>query len=389
MTNESIKNVLETQEKLRRQLEPISATVKALDANSGFQRMIKKANRNKELMRAALGPLEDLRQAGIFDQAAELTAVSQQTRDALAQVQNSFRLPKVAETAKLFREFEVSHTSNALKRYQEQASEIQQAMEAMRTPWLDMEDKLCSIGGFVELQGIGHTLRTMPVFDEHITEALRVDLGDWRDKISWPNEIFTDPLARTSFYAERGLDPALTAFPASAFEQGITIAGLKAALPPFVEAYNFEPEAEEDKDKTAFRRTNAAHDRLQRFETQIRRFIDDQMKAAFGENWIKHQVPGPIRQDWLDKQKKAEDNGQPEWPLIAYADFADYVPIITRKDNWDACFKKIFGRQTFVQESFQRLYPIRICTMHSRLITQDDELYLYVETKRILTVIDM
>ena len=113
------------------------------------------------------------------------------------------------------------------------------------------------------------------------------------------------------------------------------------------------------------------------------------MKAAFGENWIKHQVPGPIRQDWLDKQKKAEDNGQPEWPLIAYADFADYVPIITRKDNWDACFKKIFGRQTFVQESFQRLYPIRICTMHSRLITQDDELYLYVETKRILTVIDM
>ena len=80
-------------------------------------------------------------------------------------------------------------------------------MEAMRTPWLDLEDRLRSISGFVELQGIGHTLRTMPAFDKHITEALRVDLGDWRGKISWPDDIFTNPLARTSFYAERGLDP--------------------------------------------------------------------------------------------------------------------------------------------------------------------------------------
>ncbi len=40
-----------------------------------------------------------------------------------------------------------------------------------------------------------------------------------------------------------------------------------------------------------------------------------------------------------------------------------------------------------VQESFRRLYPIRLATMHARLITEDDELYMYVETKRILTAI--
>ncbi len=50
-------------------------------------------------------------------------------------------------------------------------------------------------------------------------------------------------------------------------------------------------------------------------------------------------------------------------------------------------FKPIFKRPMLVQESFQRLYPIRMCTMHARLITQDDELYLYVETKRILKAI--
>ena len=59
----------------------------------------------------------------------------------------------------------------------------------------------------------------------------------------------------------------------------------------------------------------------------------------------------------------------------------------TRKDNWQKVFEPIFGRAAFVQETFQRIYPIRICTMHARLITQDDELYLYVETKRILAAI--
>lgn len=387
MPNNSIKKILETQENLRRQLEPLSATMKALEANSGFQRLIKEINRDQELVRVALGPLEELRRAGVFDQASGSTAVSRQARDMLVQVQNNFRLPEIAEATKLFREFEASGAANVLKRYQAQASEFQRAMETMRTPWLDMQDRLGSISGFVELQGIGHALRTMPAFNKRLTEALRIDLGDWRAKINWPADIFTDPLARTSFYAERGLDPALTAFPASAFAQSLTIAGIKGTLPPLVEAYNFEPEAEEEEDEAAFERTNAAHDRLQRFETHIREFIDDRMKAAFGKNWIKHQVPDRIRQAWLEKQQKAKDSGEPEWPLVAYADFSDYVPIITRKDNWKAVFKPFFRRQTFVQESFQRLYPIRICTMHARLITQDDELYLYVETKRILAAI--
>jgi len=63
------------------------------------------------------------------------------------------------------------------------------------------------------------------------------------------------------------------------------------------------------------------------------------------------------------------------------------VTIITRRDNWEAVFKPIFCRAESVIESFQRLYPIRICTMHARVITQDDELYLYVEVKRLLAAI--
>ncbi len=238
----------------------------------------------------------------------------------------------------------------------------------------------------MELQCIGHALMTRPAFDAPLADALRVDLGDWRDKISWPANIFTDPLARTSFYLKRGFDPALTAFPPEAFEESVSIAGLKELPPPLVQDYNFEPWNEED-EESAFKRTNKAHDRLQRFETQLRRFIDEKMKAAFGENWIKPRVPGDIRERWLEKRKRAEDGGGPEWPLIAYADFTDYVQIVTKKDNWDKVFRSVFKRPAFVQESFQRLYPIRVCTMHARPITQDDKLYLYVETKRILDAI--
>jgi biotin-(acetyl-CoA carboxylase) ligase len=384
-TNYNIKKLLETQETFRRQIEPLSTSMKAIEENSGIRRLIAEANRNQEMMRAALGPIEKLQRSGLLNSASQLGSEFQQMNKKIAEIEKRFRLPEIAESTKLFRQFENSGVSSVLKQYQQQAAKFQIAIESMQTPWLDMQDQFRSISGFVELQGIGHALQTIPAFEKHMTDVLRINLGDWRDKINWPKDIFSDAVARTTFYAERGLEPSLTAFPSMAFEQGIAIAGLKGTPPPLVQAYNSELKPEEDED--AFERTNEAHDRLQRFETHIRQFIDEQMKAAFGERWSKSQVPGDIRKAWLDKQQKARDHGEPELPLIAYSDFSDYVPIITRKDNWDTVFKPIFKRPMLVQESFQRLYPIRICTMHARLITQDDELYLLVETKRILKAI--
>jgi hypothetical protein len=72
---------------------------------------------------------------------------------------------------------------------------------------------------------------------------------------------------------------------------------------------------------------------------------------------------------------------------IAYADFTDYEPIISRKDNWNDVFKLVFNQPESLRESLQRLYPVRLATMHARLITQDDQLLLYIETKRILKAI--
>ena len=41
-----------------------------------------------------------------------------------------------------------------------------------------------------------------------------------------------------------------------------------------------------------------------------------------------------------------------------------------------------------MRESFQRLHPIHVDTMHVRPISQDDELLLYVEVKRIIDAIE-
>ena len=63
------------------------------------------------------------------------------------------------------------------------------------------------------------------------------------------------------------------------------------------------------------------------------------------------------------------------------------VSVITRRDNWRQLFQCCFERPEAVRESFQRLYPIRRDTMHARFVSQDDELLLYVEVKRIMRAI--
>ena len=96
-----------------------------------------------------------------------------------------------------------------------------------------------------------------------------------------------------------------------------------------------------------------------------------------------HRLPGGCRDRWEEKKRKAKEAGAPDLPLICYADFTDYALIICRSDNWRDVFAAFFKRPEGVRESFQRLHPIRLDTAHARLISQDDELLLYVEVKRL------
>ena len=190
-----------------------------------------------------------------------------------------------------------------------------------------------------------------------------------------------DPVVRSELYISRGLDPNLTTFPASAFRDGLTLAGL------YDESPQEDVDSREDDAEAAFMRTNEAHSRLMRFEYALREFIGKAMTAAVGEDWIKHRVSEPMRKNWMDKKKVGLAAGEADLPLIAYADFTDYLEIIVRKDNWREVFGAKFRHKPSVEESFRRLYPVRVCTMHARPITQDDALFLLVEIKRLSKVI--
>lgn len=253
-------------------------------------------------------------------------------------------------------------------RYSLHEPPLQELMESMQTPWLDVANQLRSVCGFAGLHAIGSRLSTSQAFGDDATEILRLDLGDWREKITWPARIDIDPVVRTSLYRGQGFNPDLTTFPHTAFEEIVTEAGLKVPRVPKAEGYDLDGEFDGIGSEAAFQRTNDAHDSLQRFESQLRRFIDKRMERTFGPSWIKQRIPGEMRSNWLNKQK--QDPDLQCWPLIAYADFTDYVIIITRNDNWRDLFEAVFVNKSSVQESFRRLYPIRLATMHSRVTSQ-------------------
>jgi hypothetical protein len=375
--------------KLTAQLQPFADLERALGGNNALTRIAEDMERHKKVLSAAYGPMEELRRSGALDAFSEQRGAIAELQKQLALATERFKLPEFKVAIELMEAYRADHASELVKHLKDNQDYLRRATEVIRSPWLDMEAQMRSVGAFADIQSIGFALQNIPAFDDRLTELLRIDLGDWRDRINFPKEIFDNPLARSAFYLERGFDPALTAFPTDAFTESLDIAGLRGAPPPIIDVYDYEEVREGDEQEAAFARTNAAHDRLQRFETRLRQFIDEQMTKACGDQWIKHRVPGPIRQSWIEKREKARSKGEADHPLIAYADFSDYVPIITQKNNWNEVFEPVFRRPTFVQESFQRLYPIRICTMHARMITQDDEIYLYVEIKRVLSAIEI
>ena len=201
-----------------------------------------------------------------------------------------------------------------------------------------------SVGSFAALHSIDQVLATKSPYDDQVSDAWRTRLGDWRELVTLPANTTTDSGIRLNFYAERGVDPKLTGFPRATFIETLKATGLRNERPTLVEIYGAPlPPADCDEDEESFNRTNMAHDWLQRFETQLRRFIDDLMTKEFGPEWPKHNLPNNLYEDWQDKKAKAERAGASARPLIAYADFTHYELVICNRKNWNV-FANFFGR---------------------------------------------
>lgn len=356
--------------------DPYNDILRSIDFH---KQIISIADPYKDILNGANAPLQEIARAAEIARGSSMAAA--EFVSSMAAYDAKFRLPHLEELSRWRQDQDALHV--AANRFLAPHSEMLRAAELLHEPWLYGENAARSLSAFAGIQGMGHALHTLPPFDDDLAGGLRYGLGDWREPLDLCQKDLADPLQRTELYIARGLDTNLTDFPPRAFEQITAVAGLDADI-CLESAEGIEESNERGGEEGAFVRTNRAHRTLLHFEIHVRRFIEARMTSAFGPKWIKQRVPERMRLSWEEKREKALDAGEQELSLIYYADFTDYVQIITRNDNWREVFQPVFRRVALVQESFQRLFPIRICTMHARLITHDDHLYLVVETRRLL-----
>jgi hypothetical protein len=334
---------------------------------------LKATEYNEIIARNVMGPLADLKASGILDQLASPTV---NLNHLLGGYESRFKLAEASDLAALASE--VTNAGSFASLYRDQV--LQTAM-ATQLPWLETEDPIRSARAFAELQGIKHAVASLDSYGNSLLSGLRADIGDWRDKISFPSIALENLSVRSEYYIERGFRTGLTDFPAATFDKGLEIEELNADV-SLVALYGEPVESSDDEDQSAFTRTNQAHLWLTRLETQIRKFIDVRMTGAYGTDWPRRQLPNGLYEKWVDKKTRAENAGRPTQPLICYADFTDYELVICKRDNWKL-FQAAFRDQANVRESLQRLYLPRIETMHARPLMQDDVLLLYAELKRL------
>lgn len=293
-----------------------------------------------------------------------------------------FRLPNTSELGSIAHE--VMEKAHFVRSVLGNGNQLQSAMASMHSPWLQIESASTSAQALSEIFALGRGIDILQPFDKEFTKSLRRSLGDWRNTQIPPPELLLDPLLRSSFYVKQGFDLSLTDFTPQAFDEGLRIAGLLNQ--ELTESDESEDESDES-EKEGFQRSKEAFAELQSFEIALRRFIQREMQSAFGDKWMKQNICNIMFDAWKSKQAKAKSSGYTEQPLINFADFSDYIKIIERRDNWNRVFKHVFTRKEDVSESFQRLFPVRIATMHARIITREDQLMLLLETKRVLKAI--
>lgn len=328
------------------------------------------------------GAIEEARRLGLLDRDAQFGHTVRAAVEASRAYEQLFRRPTSEEVSLLATEaVRGSEIASRVFGEHDRLSDLRAKMEEMLNPWVNSNLASASARAFADLQSIGKLVNDANSFETSVAEILRTTLGDWRDLISPPVESLANPLFRTSLYVERGFDQTLTNFTAQAFDEGLEVALLWSQVD------DGQAVGLDDGDEDGYARARIAFNVLQRFEIAVRRFIVEAMQAAYGDEWAKRQLPSGMYDRWREKKEAARRAGEDDRPLVEYADFTDYRMIIERKDNWDNVFKSIFGRPESIRESFQRLYPVRIATMHARIITLDDEIFLMAETKRVLRAI--
>jgi tetratricopeptide (TPR) repeat protein len=141
-------------------------------------------------------------------------------------------------------------------------------------------------------------------------------------------------------------------------------------------------------------RKNTPHETIRILETRLRNFIHTELSKLDNDNWWRSKVPQDIRKN-VEERKERNDKkfspGEETYKLhpLDFVDFPDYLKIITKRDNWTTCFKKIFRDEQIIAAELKELEPIRNSIAHGRDITKKQEDKLFMITEEILDSISV
>ena len=141
--------------------------------------------------------VENARRLALIDPISDIRKSIAATIESQQSYENLFRLPGVSELEKIAREsIERSSLARIALGNQDQ---LQKAMAMMHTPWLQMQNSQTSADAFSNIIAMGRGIDNLRAFESDFTEALRVDLGDWRDVQSFSLEPMINPVVRSEF----------------------------------------------------------------------------------------------------------------------------------------------------------------------------------------------
>ena len=245
-------------------------------------------------------------------------------------------------------------------------------MATLQTQWVLRDYPDQSVIGFARLLRLSDAIHTEEPYSEPVGELVADELGDGVE-----TEQDDSPTARDTAAIEAGLNPALIAFPPDTYNEVVSAAGFHFHLPR-----SPMPQAIESADPDAV--FNPMHGQVMTaIEQQLRKIVEECLKALEGEKWMKRRVPEDMRKRWLERQKEDRQAGRPVYSPIQYADFMDLAHVIDRNDNWQKVFKPIFRDRDDFGVSLRRLHPIRKAIAHSRPLGRSEVLTLMSEATRI------
>lgn len=247
-------------------------------------------------------------------------------------------------------------------------AKLRAEMLRLRTPWVDAENPVRSVAGYIEAKALASVVMSAPAESRAVVAAVRAELGDYRESDPVPDIVAGDPMLRSAFRLDLGFNGDLSSLPPAIISR--IFADFGGPVPRNVEA---DPEALE----------HAVHQRARRAELKLRRFIERRMQAVHGPLWWKRNVPQEARREWRRRRQVDLDNGRKPSRLFDYASFEDYRTIIENPANWAEVFEPIFRVKTSILETLRRLSLIRNPDAHIRVVTIDDFLDLWTESRRL------